>query len=150
MLHLFTVRGISITCYSYFTRTHTQRHKLLRKTLHEYINIHSFISMCEFHHCEISIQDFNFVEFIIILFTIKPPLLHFSFQNEEISHLLMLLKTVEVSQHAMLQESTEPSMVLDRTMFNLYCSTTWLDQAQRKIPLTGRVSVRQPPKREER
>lgn len=74
----------------------------------------------------------------------------FSFHNVVISHLLMLLKTEEMFQHAMLQESMEPSMVLDRTMFNLYCSTTWLDQAQRKIPLTGRVSVKQPPKREER
>lgn len=78
------------------------------------------------------------------------PLFQLSGQNEEISHLLMLLKTAEVSQHAMLQKSMEPSMVLDRTMFNLYCSTTWLDQAQRKTPSTARVSVRQPPKREER
>lgn len=37
----------------------------------------------------------------------------------------------------------QPSMVLDRTMFNLYCSTTWLDQAQRKTPWTARVRVRQ-------
>lgn len=39
--------------------------------------------------------------------------------------------------------SMQPSMVLDRTMFNLYCSTTWLDQAQRKTPWTARVRVRQ-------
>lgn len=37
----------------------------------------------------------------------------------------------------------QPSMVLDRTMFHLYCSTTWLDQAQRKTPWTARVRVRQ-------
>lgn len=35
----------------------------------------------------------------------------------------------------------QPSMVLDRTMFHLYCSTTWLDQAQRKTPQTARVRV---------
>lgn len=39
--------------------------------------------------------------------------------------------------------SMQPSMVLDRTMFHLYCSTTWLDQAQRKTPWTARVRVRQ-------
>lgn len=37
--------------------------------------------------------------------------------------------------------SMQPSMVLDRTMFHLYCSTTWLDQAQRKTPQTARVRV---------
>lgn len=39
--------------------------------------------------------------------------------------------------------SMQPSMVLDRTMFHLNCSTTWLDQAQRKTPRTARVRVRQ-------
>lgn len=105
------------------------------------------VNVCRGSHCEVYSQPFIFAEIITILFT-HALFFHFSCQNEEIAHLLMLLKTAEVSQHAMLQESTEPSMVLDRTMFNLYCSTTWLDQAQRKIPSTARVNVRQPPKKE--
>lgn len=40
-------------------------------------------------------------------------------------------------RRAMLQESAEPSAVLDRTMFRFHRSTTWLDQAQRKAPRTG-------------
>lgn len=138
MLKLFAWRGINTICNSYVTC------KLFVKSLSECF--YRFVSFPIWH------KPFNFIELITALFTItsvlfySPP--HFPCQNEEISHLSILLKTV--SQHAMLQESMKPSMVLDRTMFNLYCSTTWLDQAQRKIPLTGKVSVRQPPKREER